>query len=311
MNYHDAKTLRLFVTACELRSLSQAAERMNLAPSAASRRIQLLEKQANSPLLARRPHGVEPTAAGLTVLRYARDMLHMTEQLGGLLEEHRSGIRGFVRISASSSVLVQRLASDLSQFMKENPEIKLELEEHPTLGTLDALARKRVDMGAVVMGAEAHAFERFPFGGDRLVVAVPASHPLAELGRLRFERILAEEIVTLEPSTALRRLLTDRARDLGQHLKVRVQVSSFEVVGLMVAKGLGIGILPEHAVRPFAEALGLKVLVLDEPWACRDFAICVRSYDELDAPARRLITFLLGDAAKRGEVSKLSNPGPS
>ncbi len=121
MKDHDTKTLRLFVTSCELRSLSQAAEKLNLAPSAASRRIQLLEKQAGSVLLARRPHGVQPTAAGMTVLRYARDMLGITEQLCGLLDEHRSGIRGFVRISASSSVLVQRLASDLSHFLSENP----------------------------------------------------------------------------------------------------------------------------------------------------------------------------------------------
>jgi DNA-binding transcriptional LysR family regulator len=294
MRDHDSKTLRLFVRACELRSLSQAAEKLHLAPSAASRRIQLLESQAGSALLARRPHGVEPTAAGLTVLRYARDMLGMAEQLSGLLEEHRSGIRGFVRISASSSVLVQRLASELSQFLGANPEIKLELEEHPTLGTLDALARKRVDMGAIVVGSEAHPFKSFPFGGDRLVVAAPADHPFAEMAEVRFEQVLGEDIVTLEPSTALRRLLADRARDLGQHLKVRVQVSSFEVVGLMIAKGLGIGILPEHAVRPFAEALGLAVLPLQEPWAHREFAICVRSVDELDAPAKRLMRFLLG-----------------
>lgn len=297
MRDHDTKTLRLFVTACELRSLSQAAEKLHLAPSAASRRIQLLEKQAGSALLARRPHGVEPTAAGMTVLRYARDMLGMTEQLTGLLEEHRSGIRGFVRISASSSVLVQRLASDLSRFLAQNPEIKLELEEHPTLGTLDALDRKRVDLGAIVVGADTQRFRSFPFGGDRLVVAVPAGHAFGQREAVGFEQVVAEDIVTLEPSTALRRLLTDRARDIGQHLKLRVQVSSFEVVGLMIAKGLGIGILPEHAVRPFAEALGLNVVALDEPWAHRDFAICARSLEELDAPARRLLAFLLGPDA--------------
>lgn len=293
MKHHDSKTLQLYVTACELRSLSRAAERLNLAPSAASRRILILEKNAGSPLLVRRPHGVEPTAAGLTVLRYARDMLQMTGQLTGLLEEHRSGIRGFVRISASSSVLVQRLASDLSHFIATNPEIKLELEEHPTLGTLDALARKRVDVGAVVMGPEAQPFERFPFGGDRLVVAVPARHPFAHLKAVRFEQVLAEEIVALDGTTAVRRLLADRARELGRHLRVRVQVSSFEVVGLMVGKGLGIGILPEHTVAPFAEALGVRILELREPWARRDFAICVRSYEELDASARRLIAFLV------------------
>lgn len=37
MHHHDIKTLELFVNACELRNLSKAAERVNLASSAASR----------------------------------------------------------------------------------------------------------------------------------------------------------------------------------------------------------------------------------------------------------------------------------
>lgn len=304
MNRQHIKTLQLFVTACELRSLSRAAQRLNLAASAASRRIRLLEDGAKAPLLARRPHGVEPTAAGLTVLRYARDMLHLTEQVSGLLDEHRSGVRGYVRISASSSVLVQRLACDLSRFVTQHPEIKLDLEEHPTLGTLEALTRKRVDIGAIVAGAETEALTSFPFGGDRLAVAVPRSHPFAARERLRFSEILSQDIVTLETNTAVRRLLVDEARKLGLFLKVRVQVSSFEVVGLMISKGLGVGILPEHALRPFADALELSVVDLDEPWAYREFALCIRPFEELDPPARRLLAFLLDDPA--GGRSKLS-----
>jgi hypothetical protein len=46
-------------------------------------------------------------------------------------------------------------------------------------------------------------------------------------------------------------------------------------------------------VRPFAEALGLAVIPLDETWAERGFAICVRSLPELDPPAMRLLQFLL------------------
>ena len=63
----------------------------------------------------------------------------------------------------------------------------------------------------------------------------------------------------------------------------------------MISKGLGIGILPEDALRPFAQALDLTLVELDEPWAARDFALCVRSLEELDPPSRRLLTFLIGD----------------
>ena len=127
---HDLQSLRIFLSACELRSLSKAAEQHHIAVSAASRRIQILEHEAGSPLIVRRPHGIEPTAAGLTMMRYARDVLRLGDKLRASMEEHRTGTRGYVRVCASSSVLVQRLADDLSNFAKQNPEVVL-MEEPP------------------------------------------------------------------------------------------------------------------------------------------------------------------------------------
>lgn len=296
MFHQDIKTLQLFVRICELRSVSKAAEWLNLAPSAASRRIRLLEEAVKVPLLERRPHGVEPTAAGVTILRYARDMLYLTDRVFGLLDEHRSGVRGYIRISSSSSVLVQRLASDLSRFVDLHPGIKLDLEEQPTSRTLEALNTKRVDIGAIVAaGFETDGLVAFPFGGDRLTVAVPRSHPLADTAKLRFADLLEYDFVTLDGTTAIRRLLVEQARNLGQFLKVRVQVSSFEVMALMISKGLGIGVLPEYAVLPYADALDLSLARLDETWAERRFALCIRDPDDIDPPARRLLEFLLSE----------------
>jgi hypothetical protein len=38
--------------------------------------------------------------------------------------------------------------------------------------------------------------------------------------------------------------------------------------------------------------MGVKLVALDEPWARRQYAICMLSLDELDVPSRRLIDFL-------------------
>ena len=80
-----------------MRSLSKAAETLNIALSAASRRSRRLEEEAGARLIARRRHGVS-----------------LGNKLQVNLNEHRSGIPNNVRISASSSVRVQRLARDLS-----------------------------------------------------------------------------------------------------------------------------------------------------------------------------------------------------
>jgi DNA-binding transcriptional LysR family regulator len=60
----------------------------------------------------------------------------------------------------------------------------------------------------------------------------------------------------------------------------------------MVHHGLGIGILPEAALRPLATTLGLKLIRLDEGWAVRDIDVVVPALDRLDPPTARLIEAL-------------------
>lgn len=299
MLHHDLQSLRLFVALCELRSLSQAAGRMNIAISAASRRLRLLEEEVGAPLMKRLPHGVEPTHAGVTTLRYAQSVLRLADQLVSHMGEHRLGVRGRVRVFASSSALVQRLARDLAVFMRDNPRIKVDLEERPTSETLEALARGQADLGVIVRGLATPGLATAPYAQDRLALAVFPGHRLFGQDTVRFDDILAEEFVALDAGTAVHRLLVEKARAQASVLRLRVQVRSFEVMCQMVAQGLGIGILPEAALRPLAEALGLRLIGLDEDWARRDIDICVPDAETLDPPTARLLAALQASASDR------------
>lgn len=290
---HDVQTLLLFLRACETKSITRAASQSNLALSAASRRMKLLEEGCGTALLHRLPYGVEPTAAGLAVLRYAREVLAMNQQLDADLTEYRAGVRGRVRVFASSSALVQRLAGDLSAFARAFPSIRLELHERPSVEIVEALYQKETDIGVIVRGGELWQLRTRLYAEDRLAIVVPSDHPLAHGGPVAFASVLKEEVVTLDQATAVYRLVTDQARRIGQTLRVRVQVRSFEAMCQMVRHGLGLGILPELAAQPLVAAFGLTLLLLDEPWARRELAICTRAEDELDASAQRLIDFLV------------------
>lgn len=312
MLYHDLQSLRIFLAACEMRSMSKAAESLNIALSAASRRLNLLEQELKTPLIARRPHGIEPTAAGVTMMNYAREVLRLGDKLKLRLDEHRSGIRGYVRVSASSSVLVQRLARDLSQFVRQNPQIKVDLDERPSEATISAVLNKQADIGIIVRDSQVAGVEIIDYAGDRLAVALPRDHPLSRRRELDYADILDEDLVALESGTATHRLLSSRALELGRPMKVRVQVRSFEVMCLMIGQGLGIGILPELAARPLADALNIRLVKLAESWAQREYAICVRTREAVEAPSSRLIAFLTSSAAEEvgsGRATVKRKPG--
>ncbi|WP_029004392.1 LysR family transcriptional regulator [Azorhizobium doebereinerae] len=294
MLHHDLQSLRLFVAVCETRSLSKAAERINIALSAASRRLRLLEEEAGMPLVRRLPHGVEPTMAGQTALAYAQSVLMLADRYVAGLADHLSGARGRVRVSASSSALVERLAPDLAAFARRHPDIRIDLDERPTADTITAVTRKQADLGVIVRGQPVDGLTCHPYSTDRLAVVTLRDHPLAGRRSVAFADLMNEDFVALEAGTAVNRLVMERARELGHYLRVRVQVRSFEVMCQMVSHGLGVGILPEAALRPLATALGLALIQLEDPWAVREIAICVRENEELPSATRRLLEELQG-----------------
>ena len=288
----DTTTFHLFVLACELRSVTRAADMMNIAVSAASRRLANLEAGLQTPLLQRRSHGVEPTAEGLTVYKYARDVLRLGDELELALREYRSGVRGRIRISASSSALVRRLAADLASFGRENPDIAIDLEERPSRATVEALLLKDADIGVVVADTLHKGLEAFPYTTDRLAVALPGTHRLAGAATLSVQDLLEEEFIALDSTTAVHRALTTFVRRSGHELKVRVHVRSFETMCQMISHGLGIGIMPDHAIEPLAEALSLRVVRLEAPFAERLHVVLIRAGEVLPVSCARLLEHL-------------------
>ncbi|OYW51818.1 MAG: transcriptional regulator [Rhizobiales bacterium 12-68-15] len=294
MLHHDLQSLRLFVAICETRSLSRAAERTHIALSAASRRLKLLEDQAGLALVRRLPHGVEPTPAGLTTLAYAESVLHLADRYVAAVSDLRSGARGTVRVSASSSALVAGLATDLAAFARSHPDIRIDLDERPSADTIEAVTRKQADVGVIIRGQALDGLSSFPYSRDRLSVVLVPEHPLAYRTAVSFRELMDEDFVLLEVGTAVNRLVVERARDLGRHLKVRVQVRSFEVMCQMVRQGLGVGILPEAALRPLVTALDLRLVHLDEPWAVREIDVCVRQGETPSRATDHLLKALAG-----------------
>jgi DNA-binding transcriptional LysR family regulator len=64
----------------------------------------------------------------------------------------------------------------------------------------------------------------------------------------------------------------------------------------MVARGLGIAVLPFGVTAPYAESDGLAVIQLDEDWADRGFLIGVRERKALSGAAERFLQHVLASA---------------
>lgn len=291
----DLLSLQLFLRAVDARSLSKAAAQSHLALAAASRRIAQLEHCYGVQLLYRSSQGVEPTPAGNSLAFYARQLLQQEERLRAELSDFAKGIRGHIRIQANTSAITQFLPDDLATFVAQYPDVKVELEENRSSAIAQALREGRTDIGIVLEGIDLQGLQRFDYRADRLVAVVPRGHAL-RARKASFAELLKHDFVGLDSQAAMMRLLADAAAALGEPLRLRVQVSSFEAVCKLVQAGMGIGVLPEGAARDFTRLIGLRVIEITDAWARRQMLVAVRDGNGLSPVARKLLQ-CLRDAA--------------
>ncbi|WP_431304440.1 LysR family transcriptional regulator [Sediminicoccus sp. BL-A-41-H5] len=287
----DLVTLRVFAAAVEERSLARAAEREHLAPSAVSRRITELEARVGVPLLRRHDRGVEPTDAGRMLLERLGDLFGLLERMAAELEAHAGGARGSVVLHANISAISGPLPDVLSAFLRAHPGLRISLEERTSVEILHAVQTGVAELGIFSGTIPApEGLTVLPWREEPLVVLLPAGHPLATRASLRLAELIGEPFVGLQEPSALQRLYRFEAERLGGRLHERVLVASFDGVRRLVGAGLGLSILPAAAM---AGGEGLVTRPLDEPWALRPLALCLRQPEGLSAAARLLLEHLL------------------
>lgn len=299
----DLISLALFVRAVDAKSLSKAAEQSHIALAAASRRIALLEHRYGVKLLYRSSQGVEVTPAGSALATQARKMIEQAEKLQAELSDYAKGVKGHIRIKANTSAITQYLPKDLAQFSANYPDVKLELEESRSGEIVQALREGKADIGVVMDGVAREGLVSYEYRRDRLVAVVPRGHEF-RARQSSFTPLLKYDLVALDSSAAMMRLLADAAAAAGQPLRLRVQVKSFEAVCKLVQANMGIGVLPEAAALDFAPVMGLRLVRLTDDWADRCMHVCVRDFDSLPANGRKLVEQLVGDACLRNKRSQ-------
>jgi len=124
------------------------------------------------------------------------------------------------------------------------------------------------------------------------VVVTTSGHALADRGAVAFGDVLGFDFVGLDRTSALQRFLAAKATPLGEALRLRVQLRSFDAVCRLVAAGVGIGIVPLTTARRAALSLPIAIIDLQDDWAIRELTICVRDLAQAPPYARALIQAL-------------------
>ena len=299
----DPVSLRLFVAVMEESTIAAAAAREHLAASAVSRRLADLEDALHVALFTRSNKGTEPTAAAYALLNLARGVLNDLDGIASQMRDYGAGVRGHVRVVANISAITQFLPAQLQSFMALHPQVDVRLQEQISTAIAQSVAENAADVGILNQGQYGDRVVQLPYRTDELVLVVPTGHALARRKTARLADALPYDFVGAHPGSAINNQLTRAAAEAGLPLRLRMQVTSYDALCLMVAAGLGVGVMPRGSAALYKGSQPIRVVTLSEPWAHRQLVLCVRSEESLSSVARLLVDHLRTVAPQQGDVA--------
>lgn len=298
MRSFDPTSLRLFIAVCEERNIATAAKREAIVPSAVSKRISQMEDEAGVKLLDRGRRGVEVTAAGEALWRYARETLQLLDRVQSELGAFAQGVQGHVRVFGSKSAVAQFLPEDISDFAKRYRDVRVSFEEREIWEIVRGVEEGRADIGVCWDAVDLRGLRTFPYHRDQLALVVHPSHPFAKRSSVSFEDSLDYEHVDIAARSIMQLRQRSAAAAVGKQTRYRIQVSTVDAACRIVAAQLAVAVVPREEASAIQKALGLRIIPLRNVWAKRQFVIAVRD-TALSRPAELLVQSLRDSARKR------------
>lgn len=263
----ELRQLRYFVAVAEELHFRRAAERLHMSQPPLSQAVRALETDIGAELFVRNRRRVELTPAGAVFLDEARAILKAADAAADLARRTASGVIGRLSVGFVGSAMYGTLPEVLRAFRAEHPDVDLRLRELTSPEQLDALRRGLLDVGVLRLTRDVEEFDRETLARERVVVALPAAHPLAGRTRVRLSHLADEGLVLLSRREApgLRDSIALAVAEAGGTGHVVQEVAEMQTVIGLVAAGLGVSFVPESVAAAGRHDVTFRELEGDVP----------------------------------------------
>jgi len=304
----DLRQLRQFIAVAEELHFHRAAARLNMSQPPLTTAIRKLEEEIGVELIERGNRTLGLTAAGRAFLGEARQTLRQAERSILIARETAAGRTGLVRLGYVGSALYGRLPDAIRSFREAHPEVRLELVEATSARQVVRLREGSMDLALVVPPIPDAGDLRFqPFDDDRLSIALPRSHPLANVPDLSV-RGLADEQFVLWPAMEGRGFHVKVIRlctDAGFVPTVVQEAHGMHAVLSLVAVDAGISIVPQSMAGFRSDRIAYREIADDD--AAFGLSFCFR--EPIANPAVR--QFLMTAVGRTSGNLEGRHPDPS
>lgn len=270
--------LEYLISVVNYGSFSSAADHCFVTQPSLSTQIKNLEDELGVILLNRGEKPIMPTQAGFVIIEQAKKALSEFYFIKERVEEMSNTVKGVITLGVIPTISPYILHKFIPKFLKQYPQVKLEIKEMYTYQIESALRKGTLDIGLLAGGftskeeiVEEKLYE------DKFYLYVSKKHPFFGKTKISVSSINVDELLLLPDGHCLRTQILDlcggQIRSFGH---VHFESGSLETIIRMVDSTNTLTIVPQMMV-PFINDSSKNQLIAFEQslGARRDISLAV------------------------------------
>lgn len=306
MKQHPAISLRhihCFTEVARCGSVQEAAQRLSITQSAASRRLKDLETLLGVVLFERAHRRLTPTDAGLLFLRYAEAAsLTLRKGVDALTGQEGVG-RPLVSLGALPTAAGTLVPAAAARLRTLAPHVLVRVETGASRWLLGELRAGQLDL-IVGRMPEPERMRGLSFAylySDRLAFVVRAGHPLTGSSNAPLAEVLAYPVIVPPEAAVIRRLVETFLLSQGLAWpEDRIESTSVAFCASYLAVSDAVWIISRGVALPRVRRGDLAFLPVDTSATLGSIGITMRDKAELSPEAGLLLDALKAEAAASG-----------
>ncbi|MCW2588187.1 MAG: LysR family transcriptional regulator [Mycobacterium sp.] len=283
--------LQWFVVLAQTEHVTDAAAELGITQPTLSRALARLEDQAGTQLFDRVNRRLRLNAYGHIMLEHARrsiaELQSATERIAAL----RDPDTGRVRLAFLHSLANWYVPEQLRKFRESASGIGFDLFQGPANELTDRVNRGQSDIAITSPRPKGQGFVWHRLYVERLCLAVPRGHRLADRTRARMSAAAGEPFITLGEQSGLRQLTAALWADDDLDPEIVFEATEIPTMEGLVAAGFGVAVVPVPSDDDDPKTVHVA---LSNVGAKREVGLVWARYRELSPAAERFARFICG-----------------
>ena len=285
------KNVRYFIAIAEAGSITTATKSLNVSQSVLTEALKVLETDMGTPLFTRRARGMELTHAGYQFLHHASRILSTVEEARHAIARGSQGVKGTLNIGVSSLVTAYYLPALLENFRRLYPNVTVTLAEDRRPFIEHLLVNGELDIAVLLVSnlEDRQALEAEPLVVSPWRLWLSVDQKLTRKTRVSLNELADSELVIVQLDE-LEETTSGYWRELQVRPRIAARTASIEAARSLVARGIGVSILPGIFYRPWSlEGGRLEWRPIEEDLSSVQVGITWRRGSALSEPAQSFL----------------------